>query len=308
MTRHDQDLQPQPGAAARPEGDSHDRYLDVTAGRAGPRPGTAGHRHPRVAAAAEQLPPDPGTAPIPEGHIRLWHYTPLEKVPSIREHGLLREMARGDAGNGDLTDPSAGVWASTKRPDDILENHASGTAVVEYHAHPSEISQNAEHFWHQDPQQWAHGWHHVIMRGDVPPHRITAIHEPWHSAARYMRDDDPTLQRYQWVKDQADPVYAPYRRGLQALERSAAAANAAASRNEARLAGWAAARQARADFPGPVQTPLSSRARGGRPSSPGRPQRHLPHEQSGGRGRRLREGHATDKAARAAAAAGGTGR
>jgi hypothetical protein len=90
---------------------------------------------------------------------------------------------------------------------------------VEYHVHPSELSHNAEHYWHQDPREWATGYHHVIMRGDVPPDQIVAIHEPWHGAARYMRDDDPTLQRYQWIKDETDPVYEPYERGLRALER-----------------------------------------------------------------------------------------
>jgi hypothetical protein len=215
----------------------------------------------RVTPTAEELPPDPGTAAIPEGHIRLWHYTSPENVPSIREHGLLRSKARGDAGNGDLTDPSAGVWASTTRPDGILDNHHGGAAVIEYSAHPAELSQNAEHYWHQDPQEWAKGYHHVIMRGDVRPHQIVAIHVPWHSAARYMRDDDPTLQRYQlWIKDEADPVYEPYKRGLHALERRAAAAQ-----------------QARAEFPGPVQALPSIRSsRSGRS-----PLRHAAHATRG---------------------------
>ena len=235
---------------------------------------SAGYRHPRGTAAAEELPPDPGTAAIPAGHIRLWHYTSLGKVRSIREHGLLRSKARGDAGNGDQADPSTGVWASTKRPDDILDNHAGGAAVVEYHAHPSEISQNAEHYWHHDPQEWAKGYHHVIMRGDVPPDQIVAIHEPWHGAARYMRDDDPTLQRYQWVKDEPDPVYEPYKRGLHALEGRAAAASAPARSREADLAGREAARQARADFPGPVQARRSVQSSRGASRPSRQVQRH----------------------------------
>lgn len=188
----------------------------------------------------ERLPPDPGTSPIPEGHVRLWHYTPLPNVPSIREHGLRREYARGDAGNGDLTDPSAGMWASTCPPDHL--NHSEGhAAVVEFHAHPNEISGNAESPWHAelkrepgqswedrryDPEklrEWNEGHHHVIMRGSVPPEHILAIHEPWHHAARYMRDDKAGLASYQWVKDEyaEGPHNAhlePYVRGLRALE------------------------------------------------------------------------------------------
>ena len=54
------------------------------------------------------------------------------------------------------------------------------------------------------------GYHHVIMHGDVHPHQILAIHEGWHGAARYMLADDPTLRRYQSVKDRD-------RSGLRAL-------------------------------------------------------------------------------------------
>lgn len=194
-----------------------------------------------MAADREELPPDPGTVPVPEGHVRLWHYTPLENVPSIREHGLQRRFARGDAGNGDLTDPSAGMWASTYPPEHL--NHSDGhAAVVEFHAHPSEISGNAESPWmaenKREPGQswedrtwdsgklreWNAGHHHVIMRGSVPPEHILAIHEPWHHAARYMRKDDPTLQSYQWVKDDyakgGNDHLEPYVRGLRALEGS----------------------------------------------------------------------------------------
>jgi hypothetical protein len=192
---------------------------------------------PTVTAAAgehDELPPDPGTAPIPAGHVRLWHYTPLKNVPSIRAHGLQREFARGDSGDGDLTDPSAGMWASTKRPDDILGNHSGGAAVVEFHAHPGEISGNAESPWQAMRQdrtwdddrvrEWGEGYHHVIMRGDVHPSSIVAIHEPWHGSARYMRDDDPSLKSYDWVKEdyakdpEANAHLEPYVRGLRALE------------------------------------------------------------------------------------------
>ena len=183
--------------------------------------------------AREVLPPDPGTAPIPHGHVRLYHYTPLENAPSIREHGLLFSHARSDAGNGDLTEPSAGVWASTNQPKDILSNHSGHAAVVEFHVHPSEISDYAESPWRAmnkdrsyDPEklrEWNEGHHHVIIKGDVKPDRFVAIHEPWHGAARYMRKSGP-LSEYQWVKDDyargGNDHLEPYVRGLRALEGS----------------------------------------------------------------------------------------
>ena len=197
-------------------------------------------RHFAVAS-PDELPPDPGTQPIPEGHVRLWHYTPNENVPSIREHGLQRKYAQGDAMNGDLSDPSAGMWASTKRPDELLDSHDSAKSVVEFHAHPREISGNAESPWQaerkREPGQawedreydpakladWASGYHHVIMHGDVHPSQILAIHEPWHAAARYLRSDDPTLKSYQWIRDDyakgGNDHLEPYIRAMHALER-----------------------------------------------------------------------------------------
>jgi hypothetical protein len=182
---------------------------------------------------ADRLPPDPGTAPVPQGHVRLYHYTPLDNVPSIREHGLLFDHARSDAGNGDLTEPSAGVWASTNQPKDILSNHSGHAAVVEFHVHPDEISGNAESPWRAmnadrsyDPdklREWNEGHHHVIIKGDVKPDRLVAIHEPWHGSARYMRDNGP-LSSYDWVKEDyargGNDHLEPYVRGLRALEGS----------------------------------------------------------------------------------------
>jgi len=221
-----------------------ERRQRLRAERASGQPGvTASAAEPR-----EELPPDPGTAPIPRGHVRLWHYTPLENVPSIRQRGLLREYARGDAGDRNLDDPSAGVWASTKRPDDILANHSEGRAVVEFHAHPGEISGQAEEPWQAmnrdrtwddaKVQDWASGYHHVIMRGDVPPRQIVAVHEPWHGAARYMRDDPAGTGSYQWVRDDyargGNDHLEPYVRGLRALEGSVkgGAVSAVAARYE----------------------------------------------------------------------------
>ena len=181
----------------------------------------------------DTLPPDPGMSSIPEGHIRLWHYTSAHNAPGIAAQGLLRSKARGDSGTGDLTEPSAGVWASTRRPDDILGSRDTSAAVVEFHAPPGEISGNAEsprqamnkdRTWdNAKVQDWAQGNHHVIMRDNVNPSNISAIHEGWHGAARYMRDTDPSLKTYQWLhaENDDDPMYAPYIRGLNALEHGA---------------------------------------------------------------------------------------
>ena len=122
--------------------------------------------------------PKPGTTPIPDGTMRLWHYTHPDNLPAIGQQGLLYDKGRGDSGTG-IDEPSKGVWASTQMPkDDLFRNKG----VVEYYAHPEQLSYNAEHYWHQDPLEWANQNypHHVIMNGDVPANQIVGLHEPWH--------------------------------------------------------------------------------------------------------------------------------
>jgi 8-oxo-dGTP pyrophosphatase MutT (NUDIX family)/GNAT superfamily N-acetyltransferase len=154
------------------------------------------------APAHDELPLEAGTSPIPEGHIRLYHYTPHDNVASIREHGLLESHARGDGGLGASNEPSAGTWASTHSPSGGLPTAEDHRAVVEFHAHPEQVSQRAEYpFPNEDPHEWAQrSPHHVIMRGDVAPHQIVAIHEPWHHPTRHLQGRGD-LDQFSWLDD-----------------------------------------------------------------------------------------------------------
>jgi hypothetical protein len=107
----------------------------------------------------EHLPPEPGTAPIPEGHTRYYHQTGEENIPSIREHGLLFDKAKGIEG-------PKGIWASHAP----FYGDARDSPTVEFHL----------------PKD--HG-HIVALQHDVVPEQILAIHEPWHDKARYYEDN-----------------------------------------------------------------------------------------------------------------------
>lgn len=159
-------------------------------------------------------------AAIPAGHVRLFHYTSTENVDSIRQHGLLESHAHGDGGLGAGNEPSAGVWASSYMPK--MDAHAK-RAVVEFHAHPDEISQRAEHpqsslAGNQLLDEWQQGHHHVIMKGDVKPSQIVAIHEPWHSAYDYMKQSSDPMSEYQWIEGDNDPSLDPYRKAYEVLK------------------------------------------------------------------------------------------
>jgi hypothetical protein len=132
----------------------------------------------------EDVPPEPGTAPIPEGHVRLFHYSPTENLPSIREHGL-----RQSAGKGETYGEPNQVWAAAGVPKADMFQHKN---FVEFHADPHkdlDIGRASPGIKYEGGSPAAHlerHQSHVTMRGDVPPENIVAVHEPWHQHLRYL--------------------------------------------------------------------------------------------------------------------------
>lgn len=151
---------------------------------------------------ADEIPPAPGTVPIPEGHVRLFHYTPTSALPSIREHGLQVSHAKGET----YGEPNQ-IWAAAGVPrEDGFHSHN----YVEFHADPSKGKDLniGEHWGHgslDDHIKHLEGNRsHVTMRGDVPPENIVAIHEPWHTGYHYLKKDhaeEVKRGEYDWVHD-----------------------------------------------------------------------------------------------------------
>jgi GNAT superfamily N-acetyltransferase len=175
----------------------------------------------------DEVPPPVGESPIPKGAVRLYHSTWERHAPSIREHGLLQEHARGDSGAGFGNEASAGIWATTHNPLGDHEKRGPDTQgeglTAEFFAHPHEISTRAESPWHEDPETWANDReHHVIMANDIKPRQIVALHQPWHSAYRYIKENATEARRgdIDWVKD--DPSMANYARGLDKFKKEGA--------------------------------------------------------------------------------------
>ena len=40
--------------------------------------------------------PEPGTIPIPPGHVRLYHYFPSNQIESVRQQGIDLGCAKGE--------------------------------------------------------------------------------------------------------------------------------------------------------------------------------------------------------------------
>ena len=111
------------------------------------------------------LPPAPGTTPIPDGHVRLYHQTRENNLGAIRRNGIQLSHALGIEGPRAIyADPEGFYGKPTDKP------------TVEFHV-PAER------------------WKPPHVKGNaVAPNEIIAIHRPWHDLARYM-EREPELIR-----------------------------------------------------------------------------------------------------------------
>lgn len=109
------------------------------------------------------LPPERGTAPIPEGCVRLYHQTDKKNIPSIKENGILTSMSRGKQN----AEPSV-IWADIE-PYYGIE---SKRPTIEFYIPEEEFSPP-----------------YYVMSDKIPPEQIIAIHETWHETARYLIKD-----------------------------------------------------------------------------------------------------------------------
>ena len=115
-----------------------------------------------------KLPPEPGTAPIPADHVRLYHQTSEENLGAIKHQGIRFDKARG----GNNRDPM-GIWADEKG----LRGDPSKKPTVEFHVHKDR--------WKNAP---------FVTGGDIKPHEIIGVHRPWHAHARYLEKDPKRIQ------------------------------------------------------------------------------------------------------------------
>lgn len=160
-------------------------------------------KHPREAAGSEKggefasdrgLPAAPGTAPIPAGHVRLYHYTGAPPEV-IRHEGIKISSAKGE----NYGEPNQ-IWSSTRPPDFQIKN------VVEFSAATDDPRMNIGRFEpgvvdregiKYTPETWARDLpkrgSDVTFMGDIRPDEMIAVHEPWQQAARYIQENYPNL-------------------------------------------------------------------------------------------------------------------
>jgi hypothetical protein len=111
------------------------------------------------------LPGEPGTEPIPQNAVRLYHQTTEDNLNSIMNSGLNIEKARGIEGPRAIYASETGFYGKPgTRP------------TVEFYVDKDK-------------------WDDPFVLQDVPPDQIIAGHLPWHSKARYILEHPDTLRK-----------------------------------------------------------------------------------------------------------------
>lgn len=125
------------------------------------------------------LPPLPGSTPIPSDHVRLYHQTSEDNLEKIRKYGIRLDKAKGVEGPKSVYADEKGFYGSPE-------------------SHPTiEFSVPKDRY--QPP----------FVKGTVEPKNIHAVHYPWHSHARYMENDSEVREEVLAGRhgDIADPHY-----------------------------------------------------------------------------------------------------
>jgi hypothetical protein len=129
-----------------------------------------------------EVPSEPGSTPVPQDHVRLYHYINLrdgtseeQALANVRQNGIDIKKARGST----YGEPNV-VWGSTQMPH-------RGKIFIEF-----SVSMNDPRWGIGRPKSHADvDWLHksganVTFSDSIRPDEIIAIHLPWHGTYRYL--------------------------------------------------------------------------------------------------------------------------
>lgn len=163
--------------------------------------------------AAPPLPP--GETPLPDGYVRLFHYTSAP-ADVIRREGLRLDRAKGE----NYGEPNR-VWATTQFPTGALEG---GRNVVEFAVPIGDSRWDIGRYQDGTNYGWPNGKAYgpeayrdylagrdvsVTFFDSIGPGEILAVHEPWHDRYRYFQDEGLDPGDYGFLDDEErHPDYA----------------------------------------------------------------------------------------------------
>jgi hypothetical protein len=156
------------------------------------------------------LPDEPESLILKPKHRRGFHSILRqdwrERIPRIKQEGLLLNSALGDT----YGEPNF-IWGTTGWSGRYNKN----APTVEFQVSPEHI-QSAEIPWYREDRDLDEYWNtpsnYLVLRKDVPPEDILAIHEPWHEDLKYVLENPYALEQIkkdpkQFLEiDQYEPV------------------------------------------------------------------------------------------------------
>ena len=128
------------------------------------------------------LPSEHGTEPIPEGHVRLYHQTGLQNIPSIVKTGINLSSAKGTEGPKAVYATETGFYGEPGK-----------TPTIEFSVPRNKYSS-------------------PFVLQDVSPKEIISVHLPWHRHARYIENNPEVLKNILSGKEDRlleDPEFGP---------------------------------------------------------------------------------------------------
>ena len=138
------------------------------------------------------VPMAPGKTRIPSGHVRLFHYTVIggsgdeakfRAAESLRKNGIQRGKAKGHS----YGEPDQ-VWASTNIPND-------GMVFAEFSVAMDDdrilIGRNSG----MSGDKYSRSGWDMTFSDSIKPREIVAVHEPWHSHYRYLKENPELISQ-----------------------------------------------------------------------------------------------------------------
>ncbi len=127
----------------------------------------------RISQYLSTFPPQPGTSPIPEGHVRLYHQTREENLDKIQKEGI--KLSKTQTPRGGY--PEKGIW-----------HHLKG-----WYGDPTEYP-TVEFSIPKEEYTYDHKELGRPLQRDIKPQEIIAIHKPWHKYAKEYVESPSVMQ------------------------------------------------------------------------------------------------------------------
>ena len=130
-----------------------------------------------------EIPPEPGTVPIPPNTVRRFHVTSLKNCDNITTHGLTMEYARN-------IDGTKGIYSWNNYPRAVAFSKASSNPgkflLMGNHAIIVEFFDDERNYNNDEAGR---------TNCDINPNQIIAIHKLWHTLYYLVKNNQMSIDR-----------------------------------------------------------------------------------------------------------------